>query len=176
MKKMILIRLLGGMLAAPALAGQVGCVETSTVTIEAQTCLQLECTEKSELGFCTLWDCTKTQKKEFIDAPSSGCTRFVECGKGFELTLGAPDEPETESLETCEWNACVEANSKTGDCTDHRCVSKRTIETKRVKYSEARCVKKAPYWQNPAPVQSEATQPFTAAPIRRLTPTGRVQD
>lgn len=176
MKKIILIRLLAGLMAAPALAGQVGCVETSTVTIEAQTCLQLECTERSELGFCTLWDCTKTQKKEYADTSSSGCTRFVDCGLGFEFTAGAPGGAETESLEICEWNACVEANSKTGSCTDHRCVSRRTIETKRVKYPEARCVKKAPQGETPVLPQSEATQPFTAQPIRRLLPSGRVQD
>jgi len=176
MKNLILLRILAGLMAAPALAGQVGCVETSTVTVEAQTCLQLECIEKSEFGFCTLWDCTKTQKKEYQDTASSGCTRFVECGSGFEFTAGTPGEPETESLEACEWNACVEANGRTGSCTDHRCVSRRTIETKRVKYPEARCVKRTPQWQAPVPPQSEATQPFTTQPIRRLTPSGRVQD
>lgn len=176
MKKIILIRLLAGLMAAPALAGQVGCVETSSVTVETQTCLQLECTEKSPQGFCTLWDCTRTQKTEFTDTAASGCSRFVECGSAFEFAQGLPAEPETESVESCEWNACVEADGRTGACTDRRCVSRRTVETKRVKYPDARCVKKAPAWRAPAPERDEATQPFTAQPIRRLTPTGRVQD
>lgn len=145
-----------------------GCVRTTTVTVESENCLQLECVEQSPTGICIRKECVKTQKKKYKDTASTGCSRIVNCGKYSYFSGGIPEEPETESTESCDWRACVENDPETGACTDYQCLSRRTIFSESVSYAGARCIKNtaltAPV--TPAlPEQGEATQPFTINPV-----------
>ena len=129
--------------AAPAESPNRGCILTSTVTVESEECLQLECVERSASGACKSLQCGKNQKKKFIDTQATGCLRFAECGTGFAFVGGTPEEPETDSLETCDWRPCVEYDTETGGCNSYECLSRRTVQTERVTYTGAKCVRSA---------------------------------
>lgn len=165
MRYLLILSLTGALNAAPPQAASRGCVQTSTVTIEAENCLQVECLEQAN-GNCTLRECTRTQKKKYTDNSATGCTRVVDCGKGAYFVGGVPGEPETESTEVCDWRACVENDPATGACTSYQCLSRRTFQTESVAYAGARCVKNGTRGAAaPAAQRDGATQPFTINPV-----------
>jgi hypothetical protein len=166
MRHILALSLTAALNAAPPQAASIGCVRTTTVTVESESCLQLECVEQGSNGTCTRRECVKTQKKKYMDASSTGCSRMVNCGRSAYFSGGTPEEPETESTETCDWRACVENDAETGTCTSYQCLSRRTIHSESVTYAEARCIKNAAYAAPLPQEQGEATQPFAIKPVR----------
>jgi len=165
--------------ASPAESPNRGCILTSTVTVESEECLQLDCVEHSENGACKSLQCGKNQKKKFIDTQATGCLRFAECGAGFTFVGGTPGEPETESMETCDWRPCVEFDTETGGCNSYDCLSRRTVQTERVTYTGAKCVRSAAT-QEARPWPGAAAAPIPArkwpAPVAGKKPGAKEQN
>ncbi len=130
-------------LPAAAADSRSGCIEKSSVTVEADVCRQLLCAEKAPNGTCTRWYCAQTQRTKYNDAAATGCTRFVDCGKDAVFYPGEPSDPDSDSTETCDWYPCVETDPDTGSCDNYRCVSKRILTTEKITYPNARCVRKS---------------------------------
>lgn len=145
--------------AAPEGFSRFGCVEFSTVTVESESCLQLDCAERSADGGCKLKECVKTQKSRRVDNMNTGCSRSVDCGKGAYFLPGEPDSPETESSEICDWRPCVETDTATGECSAYKCLSRRISITERTFYSKAACVRIAAYEEEKASSDSAAKHP-----------------
>jgi hypothetical protein len=122
-------------------AQSMGCVQVSTVTVEMETCQVRECVQRGANGNCSQWECTSTLKKKYVDPAGTGCTRQVNCGENMIFILGQAEEPETESFDICDWRACMEADSKTGECYEYDCLSRRTFTTERVNYSKSYCIR-----------------------------------
>jgi len=166
LKYLTILSLTAALNAAPPRPASSGCVQTTTVTVESESCLQLDCVEQGANGGCALKECARTQKKKYADPSASGCSRVVNCGKGSYFISGTAEEPETESTEICDWRACVESDAQTGACTSYQCLSRRTIQAERVSYTGARCVKRdLSRALEVVRENTEATQPFTPTPV-----------
>ncbi len=138
MKKLFLTAFLTVCAAAPAFCDQ-GCVEISTTTVLTTVCTQFDCVQQADSG-CVAWACSKTQTSKYTDVNTSGCTRVANCGKKAVFRAGAPDEPDMDSSEVCDWYPCVQADPATQACLSYLCVSKRVFQTEHTTYSNALCV------------------------------------
>jgi len=142
MIKRLLILTFAAQLGAVAPDAQsMGCVQISTVTVEMETCQVRECVQRGANGNCSQWECTSTLKKKYVDPSGTGCTRQVNCGDNMIFVLGQVEEPEIESFDICDWRACMQADSKTGECYEYACLSRRTFTTERVNYLKSYCIR-----------------------------------
>lgn len=100
MKALILAVALAPLCAVSAGAEQ-GCIETSSITVTATICVQLDCVQRSGAN-CTNWACGKTQTNKYLDVFSSGCSRVANCGRAAFFFSGDPQEADTDSTELGE--------------------------------------------------------------------------
>lgn len=147
MKKLFFACLLAVSTAAPAFSDQ-GCIEVSTTTVITTVCTQFDCIQQMN-GSCVMWYCSATQTSKYIDANSSGCSRFANCGRKAVFSAGAPAEPDIDSSEVCDWYPCVQADPVTQACLSYMCVSKRVFQTVHITYPDAQCIAAAPDLPSP---------------------------